>query len=78
MVRNLTGASFQTSFVVSNCIISSQRTTEGKKYIKFRTQNYVDFHMSLTRHRSDLLKKVNELVKWKPGINVCFADNYGN
>ena len=35
----------------------------------------MNFHVSLTKRRSDLLKKANELVKRKPGIRFCFANN---
>ena len=34
--------------------------------------------MSLTKRRSGLLKKANELVKRKPGISFCFDDTNRN
>ena len=38
----------------------------------------MDFHVSLTKPRSDLVEKANELVKPKPGISFCFADTNKN
>ena len=49
-----------------------------KKKIHRATSRKINFHVSLTKHRSNLLKETNNYIKNDECIKFCFPDSNGN
>ena len=49
-----------------------------KKKIHRSTNHKINFHVSLTKHRSNLLKETNNYIKNDERIKFCFRDSNGN
>ena len=49
-----------------------------KKKIYRPTNQKINFHISLTKQRSNLLKETNNYIKNDENIKFCFPDSNGN